>query len=340
MTIAEIDTIKRELAEINSFVRERFDPVSSSVDLLREETERLERSVLELQQRDRAVRRESLMRQAGDDSPLTVPEGPYVGMDVLDLALLRRFAYSQRREAFGPAWLERTEEAKRMLADGATPATVQETHRSSARKLSAWHRVGRRSTGQFESFSRPVLQSMTRAAMDSTTAGSGDELVATLEARELWMDVHLQTLVAPLVPMINMPSSPFDIPRQLGDVSFYPGTENVAPTSTALGTSKTTMTAYELVGQVPYSFTLEEDAVIALLPEIRAGLVRNVAETLDDIILNADTSTSNNINADGATIAPGNAGKGHWLLGIRRHHPPAPGGQHHPVQRPRRLRLR
>ena len=315
MTIAEIDTIKRELAEINSFVRERFDPVSSSVDLLREETERLERSVLELQQRDRAVRRESLMRQAGDDSPLTVPEGPYAGMDVLDLALLRRFAYSQRREAFGPAWLERTEEAKRMLADGATPAAVQETHRSSARKLSAWHRVGRRSTGQFESFSRPVLQSMTRAAMDSTTAGSGDELVATLEARELWMDIHLQTLVAPLVPMINMPSSPFDIPRQLGDVSFYPGTENVAPTSTALGTSKTTMTAYELVGQVPYSFTLEEDAVIALLPEIRAGLVRNVAETLDDIILNADTSTSNNINADGATIAPGNAGKGHWLLG-------------------------
>ena len=315
MTIAEIETIKRELAEINSFVRERFDPVSSSVDLLREETERLERSVLELQQRDRAVRRESLLRQAGDDSPLTVPEGPYAGMDVLDLALLRRFAYSQRREAFGPAWLERTEEAKRMLADGATPAAVQETHRSSARKLSAWHRVGRRSTGQFESFSRPVLQSMTRAAMDSTTAGSGDELVATLEARELWMDVHLQTLVAPLVPMINMPSSPFDIPRQLGDVSFYPGTENVAPTSTALGTSKTTMTAYELVGQVPYSFTLEEDAVIALLPEIRAGLVRNVAETLDDIILNADRSTSNNINADGATIAPGNAGKGHWLLG-------------------------
>ena len=315
MTIVEIETIKRELAEINSFVRERFDPVSSSVDLLREETERLERSVLELQQRDRAVRRESLMRQAGDDSPLTVPEGPYAGMDVLDLALLRRFAYSQRREAFGPAWLERTEEAKRMLADGATPTAVQETHRSSARKLSAWHRVGRRSTGQFESFSRPVLQSMTRAAMDSTTAGSGDELVATLEARELWMDVHLQTLVAPLVPMINMPSSPFDIPRQLGDVSFYPGTENVAPTSTALGTSKTTMTAYELVGQVPYSFTLEEDAVIALLPEIRAGLVRNVAETLDDIILNADRSTSNNINADGATIAPGNAGKGHWLLG-------------------------
>ena len=84
---------------------------------------------------------------------------------------------------------------------------------------------------------------MTRAAMDSTTAGSGDELVATLEARELWMDVNLQTLVAPLIPTFPMPSNPFDIPRQLGDVNFYPGTENVATTSTALSTGKTTLTA-------------------------------------------------------------------------------------------------
>jgi hypothetical protein len=151
--------------------------------------------------------------------------------------------------------------------------------------------------------------------MDSTTAGSGDELVATLEARELWMDVNLQTMVAPLVPTFPMPSNPFDIPRQLGDVGFYPGTENVATTSTALGTGKTTLTAYELVGQVPYSFTLEEDAVIALLPEIRTGLVRNVADVLDDIILNADGTTTNNINADGATIAASDAGKAQWLLG-------------------------
>ena len=160
-----------------------------------------------------------------------------------------------------------------------------------------------------------MLQATTRATMDSTTAGSGDELVATLEARELWMDVNLRTLVAPLVTTFAMPSNPFDLPRQLGDVNFYPGTENVATTSTALGTGKTALTAYELVGQVPYSFTLEEDAVIAMLPEIRAGLVRNVAEALDDIVLNADTTTTNNINADGATISASDAGKGQWLIG-------------------------
>ena len=200
---------------------------------------------------------------------------------------LRRIAYSQRRESFGLAWMGRTNEAKRLLVESATPAAIQASHQATARKLSAWYTVDRKPTGQFEEFSRPVLQSITRAAMDSTTAGSGDELVATLEARELWMDVNLQTLVAPLVPTFSMPSNPFDIPRQLGDVNFYPGTEEEE----------------------------EEDAVIALLPEIRAGLVRNVAEVLDDIVLNADATTSNNINADGATISTSDSGKAHWLLG-------------------------
>ena len=244
-----------------------------------------------------------------------VSEGPLSGMDALDLGLLRRFARSQRRESFGPAWLERSEDAKRSLVSSITPAAIQASHQLVARKLDSWYSVDKKPTGQYQAFGRPVLQAITRAAMDSTTAGSGDELVATLEARELWLDVNLQTLVAPLVPTFSMPSNPFEIPRQLGDVNFYPGTENVATTSTASATGKATLTAYEMVGQVPYSFTLEEDAVIAMLPEIRAGLVRNVAEALDDIILNADTTTSNNVNADGATISASDAGKAQWLIG-------------------------
>ena len=315
MTTVDIEAIRKDLNEINSFVRDRLDPVSSEVELLKEETERLGRSLSEIQERDRAARRASLLRRTEEDGGLAVPEGPYAGMDVLDLALVRRFAYSQRREAFGPAWMARAEEAGRLLRAAATRPAVEQSHQAAARRLEEWYTVGGRRTGQFGSFSRPMLQSLTRRAMDSTTAGSGDELVATLEARELWADVHLQTLVAPLVPSVAMPSNPFEIPRQLGDVNFYPGTENTAAASTALGTGKTTLTAHELVGQVPYSFTLEEDAVIALLPEIRAGLVRNVAEVLDDVILNADSTATNNINADGATISASSAGKGHWMLG-------------------------
>lgn len=315
MPNAEIEAIKKELVDINTFVRERFDPVTRQVEVLREETERIRKNIADAQQRERTLRRSALIRHAEESPSLVVPEGPYAGMSALDVGLLRRFAHSQRRESFGPAWLERAEEAKRLLVGSVTPAAIQSSYQAAARRLESWFTVDSKPTGQFEAFGRSMLQSLTRAAMDSTTAGVGDELVATLEARELWMDVNLQTLVAPLVPLFPMLSNPFDIPRQLGDVNFFPGTENVAATSTALGTGKTTLTAYELVGQAPYSFTLEEDAVVALLPEIRAGLVRNVAEALDDIILNADNTATNNINADGATISAGDPGKAQWLVG-------------------------
>ena len=90
-----------------------------------------------------------------------------------------------------------------------------------------------------------------KAAMDSTTAGTGDELVDTQEAWALWDDVNLETAVAPLFNTIQMPSNPFQIPLQLGDVNWYPGTENVATKSTALTTARQTLTAYELVAEVP-----------------------------------------------------------------------------------------
>ena len=160
-------------------------------------------------------------------------------------------------------------------------------------------------------------QANLKAALDSTTAGTGDELVPTQEASTLWMDVNLETIVSPLFSRIEMPSDPFDIPLQLGDVNWYPGTENLATTSTALSTGKQTLTSYELVGQVPWSLTLDEDSVIAMAQEVRSTLVRNSAEVIDDVLLNGDTTTTtNNINADGATISKTDAGKGHWLLGF------------------------
>lgn len=315
MATSDMDAIRKDLVDINTFVRERFEPVSREVGMLREETERIRQEINSASQRERNIRRSALSRYTDAPSLPSVPSGAYAGLDILDLALVRRFAHSQRREGFGPAWIERAEDAKRLLMSSISPADIQASHSAAERKLQGWFSVDDKHTGQFQGFSRALLGDMTRAAMDSTTAGSGDELVATLEARELWQDVNLQTLVASIIPTFPMPSNPFDVPRQLGDVSFYPGSENAATSSTALTTGRTRLTAYELVGQVPYSFTLEEDGVIAMLPEIRSGLARNVAEILDDIILNADTTTTNNINADGATISASDSGKAQWLIG-------------------------
>ena len=159
-------------------------------------------------------------------------------------------------------------------------------------------------------------QANLKAAMDSTTAGSGDELVPTQEAAALWADVNLETLVAPLFARVDMPSNPFEIPLQLGDVNWYPGTENLATTNTALATARQTLTAHELVAEVPWSLTLDEDSVIAMAAEVRSSLVRNAVEVIDDVLLNADTTTVNNINADGATISSSDAGKAQWLVGF------------------------
>ena len=159
-------------------------------------------------------------------------------------------------------------------------------------------------------------QANLKAAMDSTTAGTGDELVATGEAAALWADINVDTHVAGLFTRVDMPTNPFEIPLQLGDVSWYPGTENTATTETALTTGRQTLTAHELVAEVPWSLTLEEDAVIAMAAEVRSTLVRNAVEVIDDVLLNADTTLQNNINADGATIAASTAGKAHWLVGF------------------------
>ena len=103
---------------------------------------------------------------------------------------------------------------------------------------------------------------------------------------------------------------------QLGDLNWYPGTANVATTSTNLTMAKQTLTAYELVGMVPWAYELDEDAVIAMMAEVRATLLRNAAQVLDDVALNADSSATGNLNHDGATLTTTTAGKAQYLIGF------------------------
>lgn len=86
MPNTDIEEIKKELVDINTFVQDRFDPVANDVSLLKEESERLGGEVLRLQERERTVRREALARHVEESEKPVVPEGPYSDMDPLDLA--------------------------------------------------------------------------------------------------------------------------------------------------------------------------------------------------------------------------------------------------------------
>ena len=260
--------IQREIAQTQSFVQERLDPMRREVGLLREEQERLAGEVRTLLAQQRSERRESVLSRASNDR-VRVRGGQLDGFDMVDLAIMRSLLTAQQ----------------------ARPQDYD------SRALQAWE------------------QSVQRA-MDSTTAGAGDELVGREEARQLWADVNVETAVASLFETVTMPSNPFDIPLQLGDVNWYPGTANVAVSSTNLSTAKQTLTAYELVGMVPWAYELDEDAVIAMMGEVRATLLRNSAQVLDDIVLNADTSLTGNINHDGTALTATTAGHAHYLVGF------------------------
>ncbi len=253
----EMELLRKELADVSAFVKERVEPVH-------DERVRLRKAVEALTKEQQEYRRSALLNGSGDDG--VVKSGPYAGCDQLDLAIMR---------------------------------SVQRAAES---------QVGAESVRDWDV--------RLKAAMDSTTAGKGDEIVPTGIASRLWEDVNQETRVASLFNRIAMPTNPFDIPLQLGDVNWYPGSENSAVTGSAPKTAKQTLTAYELVAEVPWSLTLDEDAVFAVLPEVRRTLVRNAAEVIDDVLLNADQTTEDGINADGATLTTSSAGNAHFLIGF------------------------
>lgn len=142
-------------------------------------------------------------------------------------------------------------------------------------------------------------------AMTSTGAATGDELVPTDMADGLWDDIYAATNVAQLLTPQVMTSDPMDISLSLGDATFRKGTQNTATTASDLATAKSILTSTELVAEVDWSYTLDEDAIIAMMPGVREVLSRNGAEVLDKFVLNADATNAatGNINLDDADPA-------------------------------------
>jgi HK97 family phage major capsid protein len=142
-------------------------------------------------------------------------------------------------------------------------------------------------------------------AMDSTTSGSGDQFVPTLLANEIWEQVYLESRIAASIgPIMDMPSDPWDVPLW-STYTWYKASQNTATTASNPTTAKSTMTTTELIAEVNWSYTLDEDSIIPMMPNLRSELVRSGAEEIDDFILNADATNAGtgNINLDDADPA-------------------------------------
>lgn len=141
-------------------------------------------------------------------------------------------------------------------------------------------------------------------AMSSTGTGTGAELVPENLASTLWEDMFLASKIFADLPEMPMTSDPQDF-GMLGNMTFAKGTQNTAGTAQDLTTADGKLTTTELLAEVNWSYNLDEDAVIAMMPAFRQEAARAGAEYMDLFALNADATdaATGNINLDDADPA-------------------------------------
>jgi HK97 family phage major capsid protein len=149
---------------------------------------------------------------------------------------------------------------------------------------------------------KPPSDDLTNAikAMTSTGVGTGDEFVPTDLADTVWEDIFLATRVADTIMTVPMPTDPFDIPVGIGNITWRKATQGQPTTLSDPSTNKATLTTTELITEQQWSYTLDEDSIIALMPLLRAEITRGGAEIIDDFIVNADSTdaATGNLNSD------------------------------------------
>lgn len=150
------------------------------------------------------------------------------------------------------------------------------------------------------------------------TTSMGQEWNPTNLANEILRAKAALTRVRGALRVINMTSNPFKVPIRTGPADVSAPTEGSAiAENTTDFVSNVTLTAYKLAANVPVSTEEGEDAIIAVLPEIRAAIAEGLAKAEDEFFLNgtinngATTVSGTGITgAAGITKQAGTAGNG------------------------------
>lgn len=130
-------------------------------------------------------------------------------------------------------------------------------------------------------------------AMTSVGVGIGDEWVPTDLSSELQRRFYATSDLAAIISAreIDMPTQPYEYPLVTTRPVFYlETTENVEATPSNIGTSKVTLNAKKMMGRVDFSYELEEDSIIPILPMVQELLSAAAADAYESAIINGDTT--------------------------------------------------
>lgn len=154
---------------------------------------------------------------------------------------------------------------------------------------------------------RPATEDLNNAvkALTATTAGAGDELVPTGMASEMWQDFFAASRLAQDIPNQPMPTDPFDVTLGFGARTWRKGSQGLPSSAADVATAKVTLTSTEQITEDDWTYNLDEDAIIAMMPALRQNLTLTGGQQMDAFMLNADATATatGNINSDDG--APG-----------------------------------
>ena len=137
-------------------------------------------------------------------------------------------------------------------------------------------------------------------ALTTTGTGTGAEFVPRDLATEVWRRLYLESQIAQmmLAREVEMPTDPWDMPMLLTRPKFYRNNvQNREARASTPGTGKFTLATQKCMALVQYSYEVNEDSIIAMLPMLQRLLGEAAAESLESMLINGD-SAATHMDAD------------------------------------------
>lgn len=89
---------------------------------------------------------------------------------------------------------------------------------------------------------------------------------------------------------INMPTNPFKLPVVTSRPTFSVAKEGTDASSTNIGTANVTLDTAKLIGMSEYTYEIDEDSVLAILPVISSQLSKAAASAFENAVVNGDSA--------------------------------------------------
>lgn len=130
------------------------------------------------------------------------------------------------------------------------------------------------------------------------TGTTGGSWVPDAWTSELLDEIRVATPEINVFPTFNQPTKWYNYPLLTGIGTAYERAEATAVAASELTTSKIQWEAKEVANLQKFSHIIEEDSIVAIGPEVRANIVRSLAEGLSRAIQNGDEDNTTHIDDD------------------------------------------